>query len=201
MSRVFLRFYLGVVATFVVTATLLLGAFLGENKEDAAVVEHALRGGVRLAAARLQGTTGDTRAQVLAELRATFDYELTLLPPEDPSLPDRVAGSTDGVYYASAEGQYLVAPIPGEGLHVRFGPLPEFPIPSPATLLTTLLIVAVLWGAATLLLLRPMLRATRALEHAAEAMVAGDWSARVDDHGSHTGDLARSFNRMADKTL
>lgn len=168
-------------------------------------IEKGLGGGMRLAAAKLDAASPSDQAAVLADLRKRFDYPVEIISLDDvPSWERRrFAKGDDVIFYGNEETDryFVVTPISSRKQLIRFGPFPNYERIERRATTTTLALVLFPAALAIALLLRPVARQLRRVEHAAKAIAAGDLSARVDERRMHSAKpLAQAFNHMASRT-
>jgi two-component system sensor histidine kinase RstB len=170
-------------------------------------VEASIGGWMRLTARKLDTTTPEQRPTVLQELQKRFDFPLELVRRED--LPDWPQGRIDRgetvAFYPQnppSEERWLAAtPLADGATVVCFGPFPSFESTERPAAATTLALVLLPVALAIALLLRPVARQLRHVEHAAQAIAAGDLTARVDERRVRSAtSLAQAFNQMAGRT-
>jgi two-component system, OmpR family, sensor histidine kinase RstB len=165
-------------------------------------IEDALGGWMRLTASRLAPDSG--REATLAELQTQFEYPVVLTDrsdlPEEPRA--RIDKGEDIVFYGAGNGLWLaVTPLADGAQMVRFGPFPSYERNERKAMVTTLALLLIPSALVIALLLRPVARQLRQLESAAEAIAAGDLSARVDERRIRAiKRLAQAFNHMAGRT-
>lgn len=179
-----------------------LGALPGPGFEH---IEKGLGGGIRLAAAKLDAASQSNRDAVLANLQKRFDYPVEIVSLDDvPRLEQwRIANGEDVVFYGNEEtDRYFVATPMSSGKQViRFGPFPNYERSERTATATTLALVLLPAALAIALLLRPVARQLRQVEHAAQIIAAGDMSARVDERRLRSArPLAQAFDNMASRT-
>ena len=162
---------------------------------------------MRLTADRLDAAKPDDRSAVLDELQTRFEFPIELAGRGD--LPDwpagRIARGEDVVFYSPDrqpnERWFAATPLENGTEIVRFGPLPSFERIEQKAATTTLALVLLPAAIAIALLLRPVARQLRRVEHTAQAIAAGDMSARVDERRVRSArPLAQAFNNMAGRT-
>ena len=96
---------------------------------------------------------------------------------------------------------FAVTPLSDGAEVVRFGPFPSFERTDQKAATTTLALVLLPVALAIALLLRPVARQLRHVEHAAQTIAAGDLTARVDERRVPSAkSLAHAFNDMASRT-
>jgi len=179
-----------------------LGALPGPGAE---YIEKGLRGGMRLAAAKLDAASPSDRDAVLAKLQRRFDYPVEIVSLD--KVPRwgqwRIANGDDAVFYGNEETDqyFVITPMRNGKQVIRFGPFPNYERVERIATATTLALVLLPAALAIALLLRPVARQLRHVEHAAQAIAAGDLSARVDQRRVRSAKpLAQAFNNMAIRT-
>jgi two-component system sensor histidine kinase RstB len=174
---------------------------------DLREIELAIGGWMRLTADKLDVATSGERQAVLDELEKRFDFPIDIAGRKD--LPDwprgRIARGEDIVFYSpdtQPNGRWFAArPLSNGAEIVRFGPFPSFERIEQKAATTTLALVLLPAAIAIALLLRPVARQLRRVERAAQAIAAGDLSARVDERRVRAAKpLAQAFNNMASRT-
>jgi two-component system, OmpR family, sensor histidine kinase RstB len=167
-------------------------------------IEESIGGWMRLAASTLDATPLDQRPAVLDRLRQDFVVPVDVADLDDlPVWPrSRVIGGEEIVFYPLGEDQwYAATPLSDRSTLMRFGPFPSFERIEQKAAATTLALVLLPAALAIALLLRPVARQLRHVEHAAHTFAAGDLSARVDERRVRSAKpLAQSFNNMAART-
>ena len=181
-----------------------LGPFPDYNLQE---IEEAIGGWMRCTADKLAAATPDERDAVLDDLQERFDFPIDIAGSADlPAWPGRrIAHGEDIVFYAQdpqAKDRWFAAtPLANGPQVVRFGPFPSFERIEQKAATTTLALVLLPAALAIALLLRPVARQFRHIEHAAKAIAAGDLSARVDERRVRSvKPLAVAFNNMAERT-
>jgi len=179
-----------------------LGVLPGPGVEH---IEKGLGGGMRLAAASLDAASAGDRDAVLAGLQKRFDYPVGIVSLDEvPQLAQgRMANGDEVVFYGNKETDqyFVVIPLSSGSQVIRFGPFPNFDRSERIPTATTLALVLLPAALAIALLLRPVARQLRRVEHAAQAIAAGDLSARVDERRVRSArPLAQAFNNMASRT-
>jgi len=170
-------------------------------------VEEAIGGWMRLTADKLDAATLGERPAVLKELQERSDISIDIAGRGD--LPDwprgRIVRGEDVVFYSPDpqpnERWFAATPLSNGTEVVRFGPFPSFERIEQKAATTTLALVLLPAAFAIAVLLRPVARQLRRVEHAAQAIAAGDLSARVDERRVRSArPLAQAFNNMASRT-
>lgn len=201
MTRLFLRFYLGVIAILIV-AWLIQGYVFRQRTatQNIRVVEQALSGGARLARDRIARAAPDEVPEVLDAIRADFTspvYIVELSEGEFNRRARRRLINGEVVLYGNA----IAIALPGNAEALKFGPLPQFVGPSQAERTIGFGVVFVFAAVAIAFLLRPVVLQLRAVERTATAIAEGDLSARIDGAQGPRGlPLANAFNTMAERT-
>ena len=204
MTRLFIRFYLGVL--FVLFSAAVVQNVITQRQNashNVQVVEAALSGGVRLARDTFSAFPQIERHELLREVQSRFAYPVEIVPVS--SVPGHVAArltaGDDVVLHYDSQGGKLKTSLSGTSDVLSFGPLPEFAGPSQLDLLIGLVVVLAVTAIAIGLLLRPVARQFRLIESTAMQLAAGDFTARVDERKvASTRDLAHAFNYMAGRT-
>ncbi len=199
MTRLFLRFYAGIMLGFVVTMAVVVGWLLAETPQDRQIVEHSLRGGISLADEKLTGLSSPALDRELASLTESFGYPVYLKTLEqlDVELATLLRGRAEPVF---AGVHLYLERRSGDGSVLVMGPLPDFSVGGGLSGLKVLAFVVIVWALVALLLLRPLFRSFTHLERTAQKMADGDLSARLDPRLVALDTLAQSFNSMAETT-
>lgn len=202
MTRLFLRFYLGVVGILVL-AGLVQSWLTGErfDAQNAQVVRDALFGGVRNARDKYRfGLDNGIAQQLLNNIQEQFDYPVSLVAVDPGQAFDvRLANGREEGF---GDGVYILARVrPTDPRTLLFGPLPVLPEPSLTERLTGASAVFAIAALLIALLLRPVVAKFQQVERVATTIAAGDLSARIEDaHGIQFRNLGRAFNEMATRT-
>ncbi|MAR13797.1 MAG: two-component sensor histidine kinase [Blastopirellula sp.] len=171
-------------------------------------IEDAFKGWMRLATTRL-ALAKDDRQRMLSEMAQQFDVAIALV--ERQEIPGgarlRLERGREVVFFlapdASGEQRgFAASELEGHSEVFRCGPFPNFERGDDKAATTTLALVLLPAALAIALLLRPIARQLRRVEHAAKAIAAGDLTARVDEQqvGAAAKPLAQAFNHMASRT-
>jgi len=181
-----------------------LGPFPNYDLQE---IEQSLGGWMRLTADKLDAAAIGERQAVLTKLQERFDISIDIAGREDlPDWPEtRIARGEDIVFYSPDpepnERWFAATPLSGRTEVVRFGPFPSFERIEQKAATTTLALVLLPAAIAIALLLRPVARQLRRVEHAARVIATGDLSARVDERRVRSAKpLAQAFNNMAART-
>ena len=181
-----------------------LGPFPNYDLQE---IEQAIGGWMRLTANKLDAATPGKRQTVLKELQEQSDISIDIAGRED--LPDwprgRIAHGEDIVFYPEDpqrnDRRFAATPLSDRTEVVCFGPFPSFERIEQKAATTTLALVLLPAALAIAVLLRPVARQLRRVEHAAQAIAAGDLGARVDERRVRSAKpLAHAFNNMASRT-
>ena len=204
MTRLFIRFYLGVL--FVLFAAAVVQNVITQRQNashNLHVVEEALSGGVRLARDTFSAFPQIEQQELLREVQSRFAYPVEIV--QFSSVPEqvatRLAAGNDVVFHYDRHGGMLKTSLAGTSDVLSFGPLPQFAGPSQLELLIGLIVILTVAAVAIALLLRPVAGQFRLIESTAMQLAAGDFTARVDERRvASTRDLAQAFNYMAGRT-
>ena len=111
MTRLFIRFYLGVLIVLFL-AWYIHGAVLKRRADEelARVMKEAHGGGARLVASELDAAPPEIRSQLLKSLRGRFDYPIDVIALVDlpGSLQRQISSGDDVAYYRAEENQHFV---------------------------------------------------------------------------------------------
>ncbi|WP_153559111.1 ATP-binding protein [Roseimaritima sediminicola] len=201
MTRLFLRFYLGVIVILMLAWLILSYVYQQRTaSQNIRVIEQALSGGARLAKARLEALPRAQQAAELARMEASFEYPVRVRAFDPERYPARVAQRLREGDVVLRGSSILITARDNEQL-IRLGPLPSFVGPSQRELLLGFGAVFLLSAIAIAILLRPVALQLRGVERTASAIAAGDLSARIDaSPWSRSLPLAAAFNSMAERT-
>jgi len=204
MTRLFIRFYLGVLFVLF-TAWLVQGFVVRQraNEKNERVVEQAMAGGLRMVRDRLNDLDESEFEPALTEFNQLFPYPVTVVKLKSELFSegelDRLKKYDEIVLYTN-DGLKVATRLPDTAQAVSFGPLPSFARPRQSEILIGLGLLLLLAAFAIAVLLRPVVRQLRAVERAATAIAEGDLSARIDPNKVPKGRyLARAFNTMAER--
>lgn len=201
MTRLFLRFYLGVIAILFTAWSIQAYYWFDPNDKDIArVVENALSGGARLAVARLSEVPANEFDAEFSAVSKSFRHPVNVAEIDvfsnEEGIENRLTAG-DVVYYP---GHVAVA-FPDSERVLQLGPLPSFAAPSRARFIVSLSLVFAFAALAIAVLLRPVIVQLRAIERTATAIAKGDLSARLTlAQATISLPIADAFNSMADKT-
>lgn len=183
------RVYAGLLLASLVSVLFTTALMWVPSPADTAVIEHNLGGGVTLAVEALDRAADREAAR--AALAARFDMPIALEPARP--LPRPVVFALDDA------GRGFVSAASSSGEVVRFGPLPDYPLPV-ARMTVALIALALCWAVVALAVVRPQWRALRRMQAAARRMAGGDWGTRLGETvPAHARPMAAAFDRMADE--
>ncbi|MFK7821048.1 MAG: ATP-binding protein [Planctomycetaceae bacterium] len=220
MTRLFLRFYIGVL--LILTAAGLLQSWLYGKRMEPVYSELARDvyfGGIRIARQKyLFGQQLKRRAvrenrpddynadeRLFSEIQDQYDFPVRLHsenPNWDFGIEDDRLLLCRGIDIGAGEGRFIMARIrAGQEPVLLFGPLPDFAGPPEYEVLLGLVAVLALTALAIALLLRPVVRQFQLVEHAADTIATGDLTTRIEpEQGLSGSKLVQAFNRMANRT-
>ena len=227
MTRLFLRFYVGVILILLAASLLqtwLSGERLEPNTEK--FCREVYFGGIRIARQKYvygqqreqNGDRGATQ-RLLDEIKEQYDFPVRIhnvepnllfeMTTEENVPNNNVENPLDGRIllcngpdYSLGEGRFVMAQIrPGESPVLLFGPLPVLEGPGVLKIVLVFGAVLALTAVAIALLLRPVVRQFQLVEETAETIADGDLSARIDQgRGLASSKLVRAFNNMVGQT-
>jgi two-component system, OmpR family, sensor histidine kinase RstB len=197
MTRLFLRFYLGVIVILLLAWQIQEYVYAQQSADqNARVVEHALGGGARLAKRRMLESPPERARQTLTELSDEFGYPVQYFKLSDSWVTDQVRKRLRRGDVVLLDRYISIALSDDAGL--LLGELPQFVRPSTTVVNFGLGTIFILTAIAIAVLLRPVALQLRAVERTAAAIAAGDFSARIDTVPSGFP-LVQAFNTMADR--
>lgn len=201
MTRLFLRFYLGVI--LILVGAWMLQAYASHYlspPENRRAFESFFSSGFRLAR-KMYVDAGETEASLVA-LEDQLGYPIEVVPLDSlPAEAQRELAGEKEFEGFEDEGFFTAAELPDGKRALRFGPMLTPRGPSESAMLGVLGVLLALVAAAIALLLRPVSRQLRMLESTATAIAAGDFSVRVDERRVTSARLlARAMNEMAQRT-
>lgn len=199
MTRLFLRFYLGVIFILAVASWTQTYVYSVANTErNVEVIEDALGGGALLARDEIVAGGEDRFDETMARIQSRFAFPVRVITREERPMADEMVARIDQGEAVLHWGM-IQAAIPDSPYLVELGPLPQFAQPSSIDLLTAVGSVFLLAAVAIAFLLRPVVKQLRAVERTALAIAGGDFSARIQEKSRNTIQLSRAFNTMADR--
>lgn len=203
MTRLFIRFYVGVIVILIVALCIM--AFTFKNRFDTdfpRIKDKAMGGGVSLAREELGTRSAGAAENGLEKLRARFDYPIQIVDGEHVSNEVREWFAEDDDVMVHVGDKLLVLTPLGNGSDaLKFGPvtLPQGPVET--DMIVSLGVVLLLVAIAIVLMLRPLAQQLSAMERTAISFADGDLSARVDvQRADSARTLAEAFNEMATRT-
>lgn len=202
MTRLFLRFYVGVLLILLVAWMIQGYVFRTRSEADSTqVIENALSGGVRMANYYVAQNWPDKEKKVLEDLNSVFEYDVRIVPVGSRPLSSEVQQRLDQGEAVLIYGEWMASRIPDSDYQLELGPLPQFSGPTQTDILIVLGVISLLVAIAIAVLLRPVAMQLRAVEKAATGISSGQLGARVDLGGwSASVPLATAFNQMAERT-
>ncbi len=201
MTRLFFRFYLGVIFILFIAWCIQAYVFRGTTEADnIKVAENALGGGTISARNDLLEGGPENFEATLVLIRARFAYPVNLVKRAELPIPPDLMSRIDRGQAVLHSGK-MVAAIPETDLLVEFGPLPQFAGPTRGDVLLGLGSVFLLAAGAIAVLLRPIANQLRTIEQTALAIADGNLAARIDVGGrKRVLPIVSAFNTMADRT-
>lgn len=200
MTRLFLRFYFGVIVILLVAWQIQRFVYQHTDAEkNVPVVENALAGGARLARDQVVAAGPGKANAAIARLNQQFEYPVFRFSYAEPWLPaDSLRRLKEGEVVLL--GDYITIGLPQQESGLMMGELPQFVSPSRTLMNLGLGAVFAMSAIAIALLLRPVAYQLRAVERTAFAIAAGDLSARIETEPVPRGfALVHAFNTMADR--
>ncbi|MDV6033744.1 MAG: HAMP domain-containing protein [Phycisphaera sp. RhM] len=200
MTRLFLRFYLGVIGILIAAWLIQTSVFRKSSiPENIHVIEDIFASSGRLARDRIVDGGEEGFSETMAYLEDQFDYPIRVVRRDRRSMDETLTARLDRgesvLHYDRLETAIADTPY-----LVELGPLPRFDEPSQTELSFALGGVFLLTAVGIAILLHPVSKQLRGVEKAALAIAGGDLGARID-YGKfrHSGPLAEAFNTMADR--
>lgn len=200
MTRLFLRFYSGVILVLFIAWLIQVYVFRGTTEtENIAVIEDVLGGGALSARDAILEAGEANFDQTIAEVRSRFAYPVNIVKRTDRPMPPHTTARVARGEAVLHAGKIDVA-LTGTGLLVELGPIPRLAGPSRGDVLLGLGSILLLAAGAIAILMRPIARHFRSVERAALAIADGNFSARIDGgKRSHTLPIVGAFNAMAQR--
>jgi len=197
MTRLFIRFYLGVILILFV-AWLQVYVFRGTTQsENIKVVEDALGGGVLSVRDDLIEGGVANYEDTVVKVQSRFAYPVNLVKRSDRPMSSAMQVRIDNGEAVFHQNKMNVS-LPESDLLLEFGPLPQFAGPTRSNVLLSLGSVFLLAAVAIAILMRPIANQFRSVERTAIAITEGDFSARIDE-GKRGLPIVDAFNKMADR--
>ncbi len=183
---------------------LIIDMFLAWPFDYPEVFERFAKGGCAMVADELAGTDPAQRQHKIDRYQAILGFPIEIhreIPIPRDAAVRLAAGRRVAHYYNEYDEDLFAVPLDGEGGWISFGPV----IPAQHVGVVKRLIVygtmALVYALIIWLLIWPIIRQHRAVEHAALKIADSDWSSRiVEKKVPDMKPLARAFNLMADKT-
>ncbi len=199
MTRLFIRFYLGIIVVLIVAWLIQVYVFQGTTEaKNMAVIEDALSGGALSARDNIIAGGEENFDQSIAEVQSRFAYPVNVVDRSDRQISAKAIARIDQGDAILYSGKMLVA-IPDSPWLVELGPLPQFAGPTNRDLLVGLGSVLLLAAGAIAILLRPIARQFRTVEKTALAIAGGDLAARIVERPRRSLPIVSAFNKMADR--
>ena len=204
MKRLAFRFGLGIMlailVAFVLTAYVFVSSFERQVVNAVPPMAELCLGNLESEIAALGGTVSDAELQ---QIGAISELPAVRVAAGDPSIPPTAAAALARGEAAMAwaePGFTAVVPL-RDGQVLMVGPQRFDLSPSPGDLLQVLVVLLSVVGSFAFLMTFPVVRRLQRLERAAQALGAGDLSARVPEPrvDDAISQLTRRFNAMADQ--
>lgn len=198
MTRLFVRFYLGVMLILFVAWLIQAYVIRGSTEaENIVVVETALGGAAFYARDDIIEGGEANFEESIARVRSRFAYPVNLVRRSQRQMTQDMLARIDRGEAVLNRSRIDVA-IPDSDLLVELGPLPQFAGPRRSDVLLGLGSVILLAAVAIAILMRPIAKQFRTVEGAAMAIAGGDFSARIDKGQRNRGlPIVDAFNTMA----
>lgn len=204
MSRLFLRFYLGVVfVLFVAWLTQLALTVPPGDEKNAAVIEAVLSGTVRMVRLSYELAEPQEREHTLELIKGQFDYPVEIIPIHQlPTSPQgRLQMGAEMVYFRSNESSFIVGRLADPTVVLLFGPLPQIGPQIQWQVIAGFAVVLLVSATAIFVLLRPINRQLSEIESATKEFAAGKLDKRINEESSGPlGSIVSSLNHLAEKT-
>lgn len=200
MTRLFLRFYLGVI--FLLFVAWVIQAFVFRRttiEENIAVIEDVFAGGARLARDRIVIAGDANSPDAMRYLESQFDYPIRIVNRSQKTLNKQHLQRLERGDAILLGGLMEIA-IPESEFLVEMGPLPTFAAPTRSDITLGLGAVFLLSALGIAVLLRPVANQLGNVERTALAIAGGDLTARIRTDGRRRSlPLGSAFNTMADR--
>lgn len=199
MTRLFLRFYLGVIVILLFALMIQTYVYSVTSADrNLEVIEQALGGGALLVRDEVMRGGEAGYAETMERLQSRFAYPIRVIERSDrPMGPERYERIDQGE--AVLFWGMIQAGIPDSPYLVELGPLPQFAEPSTVEISLAVGAVFLVTAIAIAILLRPVVQQFRLVERTALAIASGDLSARIDGGQRNSIPLLHAFNTMADR--
>lgn len=197
MKRLFVSLYAAALLTFVVAlAFTWVVLFELSAERDAALALDTLRGGLLTVADDVRDVAPDLRQRVVDEHATHFEFPLVLQSTTGLALDYDHYGMAG----LSSDEQFTAYARIDDTTALVYGPMDVFSAAVAWEFLVALSLPIVLLLVLILAALRPLVRQTRAMAGAAEALSLGRWDTRIDQAKAPvTPVLASAFNAMAQR--
>ncbi|MEE2937575.1 MAG: ATP-binding protein [Planctomycetota bacterium] len=197
MTRLFLRFYVGVAFILFVASLIANYLYTKQNLDrNIAVIEEALGGGALLARDEIIRGGEEEYLQTMERVESRFKYPVRVIDRSERPMPAELVARLDQGEAVFFWGM-IQASLPSSPYLVELGPLPQFVGPSDYVELLALAAIFLFAAVAIAFLLRPVVKQLRMVEAVAMEIANGDFSARIEDKSSNTIQLSHAFNKMA----
>ena len=199
MTRLFLRFYFGVIAILFTAWLIQAYVFRGTTEtENIAVIETALSGGALSARDDIVAGGEANLDAAIAKVQSRFAYPVTVIKRSERRISPELLTRLDNGEAVLFRDRIEVA-IPESDLLVELGPLPRFAGPTQRNVLVGLGSVFLLAALAIAILMRPIASQFRSVERTALAIADGDFSARIEQSHRRGLPIVGAFNKMAER--
>jgi two-component system sensor histidine kinase RstB len=207
MTRLFLRFFLGVIGILIAAYVIQSVVFrYGSARQTVEFMETALGGGARAARQEIlqdqhfEALNPELVQQRLKNIQDLYDFPVRIVETWKLSLtPQEKQRLEQGDVVLDGTGMLLIRLNVEHTL--RFGELPTFAGPNQWLVSMGLGLTMLLVAVGIAFLLRPVALPLRAVERTATAISDGDLSARINPQHVPKGlALATAFNKMAERT-
>ena len=201
MTRLFIRFYVGIVIVLLLASMLqYYMVYFGSNEQNRQTYRDIHFGGIRLAGAQMDAATPEETVSTYQLIKKDYDFPVEIIELANPkfrTLRPRL-GLGDPQFY---EGQTIAISFNNNRQALLFGPLPQYVGPSQGKLLLGSAAILSLTALAIAFLLRPVVRQLRSVEKTALLIAGGDLTARIEGKDKAASvPISSAFNSMADRT-
>ncbi len=201
MTRLFIRFYVGIVGILILASMLqYYNVFISSNSQNIQIHRDIHFGGIRLAGDQMDAATPEEIVSTFQLIKRDYDFPveiIELLDPKYRQLAPRLALG-DPQFHA---GQTIAISFNNNRQALLFGPIPQYVGPSQSKLLWSSVAILALTAIAIAFLIRPVVRQLQNVEKTALAIAEGDLTARIKGADVRASiPIASAFNSMADRT-
>lgn len=204
MSRLFLRFYLGVVFVLFVAWLIHLALTIPPTDEsNTAVIETAMSGSVRLTRLSYEQAEPAERAQTLMLIKRQFDFPVEVVPVEQipVAAQNRLRLGDEIVFFRSNRLGYIVGRLKDPTSVLMLGPMPQLVQQTGLRVGIGMAIVLLIAAGAIFVLLRPITRQLNELEIAANAFAKGRLDQRINEESAGPlHNIVVALNQLAART-